>query len=98
MLHLKTVKPLRKRVVRWDEYPSDIPPIASLTFLEMTSRICFFVGENGTVKANTIGGHCCPLRFRARRWEPKYISRSRPLQVCAPFDSLIRTIGFTNRT
>ncbi len=51
MLRLKAVKLLRERVVNWDEYPFNIPPIASLNSLEITSRVCFFVGENGTGKS-----------------------------------------------
>src|SRR3989441_2111846 len=54
MLRLKTVKLLRGRVVRWDEYPFNIPPIASLNSLEITSRICFFVGENGSGKSTLL--------------------------------------------
>src|ERR1700682_1501726 len=54
MLRLKTVQLLRERVIRWDEYPFNIPPIASLDALEITSRICFFVGENGTGKSTLL--------------------------------------------
>ena len=85
MLRLKTVQLLRERVIRWDEYPFNIPPIASLNALEITSRICFFVGENGTANQHS--------------WRPSLritvsgekagteISRLRPLQVCAPLTS-----------
>jgi len=51
MLRLKTIKLLRESVGRWDEYPFNIAPIAWLDALEITSRICFFVGENGTGKS-----------------------------------------------
>ncbi len=54
MLRLKSVKLLRERVIRWDEYPFNIPPIASLDALQITSRICFFVGENGTGKSTLL--------------------------------------------
>src|SRR6266478_9547451 len=54
MLRLKSVKLLRERVARWDEYPFNIPPIASLNSLEITSRVCFFVGENGTGKSTLL--------------------------------------------
>ncbi len=54
MLRLKNVKLLRERVINWDEYPFNIPPIASLNSLEITSRICFFVGENGTGKSTLL--------------------------------------------
>jgi predicted ATPase len=45
---LKTIRLLRERVAKWDEYPFAIPAIASLDSLPLTSAICFFVGENGT--------------------------------------------------
>src|SRR5580765_5103867 len=54
MLRLKTIKLLRESVVRWDEYPFNIPPIASLDALEITSHICFFSGENGTGKSTLL--------------------------------------------
>src|SRR5216683_4466860 len=54
MLRLKSVKLLRERVIRWDEYPFNIPPIASLDALQITSRICFFAGENGTGKSTLL--------------------------------------------
>src|SRR5216683_7856134 len=54
MPRLKTVKLLRERVARWDQYPFNVPPIASLDALQITSRICFFVGENGTGKSTLL--------------------------------------------
>ncbi len=54
MLRLKSVKLLREQVTSWDEYPFNIPPIASLDALQITSRICFFVGENGTGKSTLL--------------------------------------------
>jgi predicted ATPase len=53
MLRLKSIKLLRESVVRWNEYPFNIPPIASLDALEITSRICFFVGKNGSGKSGS---------------------------------------------
>jgi predicted ATPase len=54
MARLKSVKLLRERVARWDEYPFSIPSIASLQALELTSAVCFFVGENGTGKSTLL--------------------------------------------
>jgi predicted ATPase len=51
---LKTVKLLRDSVTRWDQYPFNVPPIASLETIEITSRVCFFVGENGTGKSTLL--------------------------------------------
>src|SRR5579863_6999231 len=54
MARLKSVKLLRERVARWDQYPFSIPSIASLQALELTSAVCFFVGENGTGKSTLL--------------------------------------------
>ncbi len=54
MARLKSIKLLHERVTRWDEYPFSIPSIASLQALELTSSVCFFVGENGTGKSTLL--------------------------------------------
>jgi predicted ATPase len=54
MMRLKKVSLMSARVTRRDEYPFNIPAIASLKTLEITSRICFFVGENGTGKSTLL--------------------------------------------
>jgi len=36
------------------EYPFNIPTIASLNALEISSRVCFFGGENGTGKSTLL--------------------------------------------
>lgn len=54
MSRLKSVKLLRERVSRWDDYPFNMPSIASLQALELTSAVCFFVGENGTGKSTLL--------------------------------------------
>src|ERR1700730_16075266 len=54
MARLKSVKLLRERVARWDEYLLSIPSSASLQALELTSAVCFFVGENGTGKSTLL--------------------------------------------
>jgi len=54
MARLKSVKLLRERVARWDEYPFNVPAIASLDSLTLSSPICFFVGENGTGKSTLL--------------------------------------------
>lgn len=40
--------------MRRAEYPFNIPAIGSLKALEITSRVCFFVGENGTGKSTLL--------------------------------------------
>jgi predicted ATPase len=54
MMRLQKVSLLRERVAHWDEYPFRIPAIASLKALDITSRVCFFVGENGTGKSTLL--------------------------------------------
>jgi predicted ATPase len=54
MARLKSIKLLRDRVARWDEYPFNIPVIASFQSLEVTRPVCFFVGENGTGKSTLL--------------------------------------------
>jgi len=51
---LKRISLLRERVEQWDLYPFTVPPIRKLTELEFKSRICFFVGENGTGKSTLL--------------------------------------------
>jgi predicted ATPase len=98
MLRLKTVQLLRERVIRWDEYPFNIPPIASLIALEITSRICFFVGENGTGKSTLLEAIAAHYGF-GREGGNRNISFETTPSVRS-IDSLVRAIrvGFTNRT
>jgi predicted ATPase len=51
---LKTVTILRERVRNPEEYPFNVPVIRSLAELRINSRICFFVGENGTGKSTLL--------------------------------------------
>lgn len=54
MMRLKNVSILKQSVTQPNEYPFNIPAIASLNSLEINSRICFFVGENGTGKSTLL--------------------------------------------
>lgn len=51
---LKKIALLRDRVADWNCYPFTVAPIRELTELEFRSRICFFVGENGTGKSTLL--------------------------------------------
>ena len=53
-MRLKKISLLRERITKPREYPFYIPAIASLNALEISSRICFFVGENGTGKSTLL--------------------------------------------
>jgi predicted ATPase len=54
MMRLKKVTLLRERVSDWNAYPFNISAIKSLTALEISSRVCFFAGENGTGKSTLL--------------------------------------------
>ncbi len=98
MLRLKTVKLLRDRVIRWNEYPFNIPPISSLDTLEITSRVCFFVGENGTGKSTLLEAIATHYGF-GREGGNRNFSFETTASVRS-IDSLARAlrVGFTNRT
>ena len=53
-MRLKKISLLRERVTKPREYPFNIPTIASLNAIEISSRVCFFVGENGTGKSTLL--------------------------------------------
>jgi hypothetical protein len=48
MMRLKQISLLGERITRRDEHPFNIPAIATLDAVDVTSPVCFFVGENGT--------------------------------------------------
>jgi predicted ATPase len=54
MMRLKKISLLKERVTKPREYPFSISAIASLKTLEISSRVCFFVGENGTGKSTLL--------------------------------------------
>jgi predicted ATPase len=46
-MRLKRISLLTERISKPREYPFNIPTIASLSAVEISSRVCFFAGENG---------------------------------------------------
>jgi predicted ATPase len=54
MMRLKNISLIPDRIADKNAYPFNIPAISSLTTLEITSRLCFFVGENGTGKSTLL--------------------------------------------
>ena len=54
MMRLEKISLLKDRITKPREYPFNIPTIASLNALEISSRVCFFVGENGTGKSTLL--------------------------------------------
>ena len=51
---LKAIAILRDRVTNPGAYPFTVPVIRNLTELQFRSRVCFFVGENGTGKSTLL--------------------------------------------
>jgi len=51
---LKAIAILRDRVTNPEAYPFTVPVIRNLTELQFRSRVCFFVGENGTGKSTLL--------------------------------------------
>lgn len=98
MPRLKAVTLLRERVVSWDEYPFNVPPIASLDALEIASPICFFVGENGTGKSTLLEAIAAHYGF-GREGGNRNFSFETTSSVRS-VDPLVRAlqVGFTVRT
>lgn len=51
---LKKITLLRERVEDWTTYPFSVPTIAAFTEIDITSRVIFFAGENGTGKSTLL--------------------------------------------
>jgi len=51
---LKKITLLRDRVEDWTVYPFSVPRITSLNEIDITSRVIFFAGENGTGKSTLL--------------------------------------------
>ena len=98
MPRLKTVKLLRESVAQWDEYPFNVPPIASLEAIDITSRVCFFVGENGTGKSTLLEAIAAHYGF-GREGGNRNFSFETTSSVRS-IDPLVRAlrVGFTVRT
>jgi predicted ATPase len=98
MPRLKSIKLLRERVSAWDEYPFNIECVASLNAIEITSPICFFVGENGTGKSTLLEAVAIHYGFGREGG-----SRSISFQITDSVRSVDRLaralrVAFTNRT
>jgi predicted ATPase len=98
MMRLKKISILHERVTRPTEYPLNIPAIASLKTLEITSRVCFFVGENGTGKSTLLEGIAAHYGFGLeggnRNFSPKTTGSVAAIE---PLVKALR-LSFTKRT
>jgi predicted ATPase len=98
MMRLKKISLLRKRVSKPREYPFNIPTIASLNSLEISSRVCFFVGENGTGKSTLLEAIAAHYGFGLeggnRNFSP---STTNSVSAIEPLVEALR-LSFTKRT
>lgn len=98
MMRLKKVSLLSERITRRDEYPFNIPAVASLKALEISSRVCFFVGENGTGKSTLLEAIAAHYGFGLeggnRNFSP---STTASVNSIGPLVKALR-LSFTTRT
>jgi predicted ATPase len=97
-MRLNTVSLLRERIARKGGYPFNIPAIASLTSLKISSRVCFFVGENGTGKSTLLEAIAAHYGFGLeggnRNFSP---STTDSVKTIEPLVRALR-LSFTKRT
>lgn len=98
MPRLKTIQLLRDRVPVWDRYPFNVDCIVSLSSIEVSSPICFLVGENGTGKSTLLEAIAIHYGF-GREGGSRNVSFETTDSVRS-VDELARAlrIAFTNRT
>lgn len=98
MMRLKRISLLRDRVPRPGEYPFSVPSIGSLDFIDITSRVCFFVGENGTGKSTLLEAIAAHYGFGLeggnRNYSPKTSESAGSIE---PLVKALR-LSFTKRT
>jgi len=98
MARLKSVKLLRERVARWDEYPFSIPSVRSLETLELKSPVCFFVGENGTGKSTLLEAIAAHYGFGREGGNRNFFVETTPsVRSIDPLTKALR-LAFTTRT
>jgi len=98
MMRLKKIALLRERITKPRDYPFNIRTIASLKELEISSRVCFFVGENGTGKSTLLEAIAAHYGFGLeggnRNYSPK---TTESLTTIEPLVKALR-LSFTKRT
>ena len=97
-MRLKKISLLKERRTRIGEYPFNIPSIASLDTLDISSRVCFFVGENGTGKSTLLEAIAAHYGFGLeggdRNFSPK---TTESVTTIEPLVKALR-LSFTKRT
>lgn len=92
------MKLLRERVEHWDEYPFNVPPITALDNINITSRVCFFVGENGTGKSTLLEAIATHYGFGREGGSRNFaFETTSSVRSVDPLVSALR-VGFTARS
>jgi predicted ATPase len=97
MMRLKEISLLRQRVTEWNEYPFSIPAIASLRSLEINSRVCFFVGENGTGKSTLLEATASHYGFGLEGGNRNFSNTTASVRFIEPLVKALR-LSFTKKT
>lgn len=98
MMRLKSISLLRERISRPHEYPFNISAIASIESIEVSSRVCFFVGENGTGKSTLLEAIAAHYGFGLEGGNRNYSpSTTQSVMSIEPLAQALR-LAFTNRT
>jgi predicted ATPase len=98
MMRLKKISLLADRIISRNDYPFSVPSIASLATLEITSRICFFVGENGTGKSTLLEAIASHYGFGPEGGTRSFSSRTtHTVASIEPLADALR-LSFTKRT
>src|SRR5712671_4183223 len=95
---LRTITILRERVKNWEDYPFSVSVIRSLTELRIKSRVCFFVGENGTGKSALLEAIASHYGFGPEGGNRNFINdSSQSNHSVEPLARALR-LSFDNRT
>jgi predicted ATPase len=95
---LKKLTILRERVEDWTTYPFSVPTIATLTEIDLTSRIVFFAGENGAGKSTLLEAIASHYGFGPEGGNRNFSSNTTEHnQSTAPLTKTLR-LSFDKRT
>lgn len=95
---LKTISLLSDRVDDWASYPFSVPTIRTFRELRLTSRICFFAGENGTGKSTFLEALAAHYGFGREGGTRSFTNSSTPTNHSV--DPLVKALrlSFDRRT
>jgi predicted ATPase len=98
MMRLKKISLQKDRISNPGDYPFNIPSIASLNTLEISGRVCFFVGENGTGKSTLLEAIAAHYGFGLEGGNRNFSPNTTPsVAAIEPLAKALR-LAFTSRT